>query len=99
MIFFYYPFQITADLIYVFGYVKILDIILKKTSKALRTKCNCYVSDIIASEDDVTYASMIVKVLVPEFEEEIGLPEVERLTKFVNIVNALPINGSGVIDK
>jgi hypothetical protein len=42
---------------------------------------------------------MIAKVLVPEFEEEIGLPKVESLTKFVNIVNALPINGSGVIDK
>ena len=96
---FYYPFQITADIIDLFGYVKILDIILKKTSKALRTKCNCYVSDIIASEDDVTYASMIAKVLVPEFKEEIGLPEVEHLTKFVNIVNALPINGSGAIDK
>jgi hypothetical protein len=35
---------------------------------------------------------MIAKVLVPEFKEEIGLPEVEQyLTKFVNIFNALPI--------
>jgi hypothetical protein len=79
--------------------VKILDIIFEKTSKALRTKCDCYVSDIIVSDDDVTYASMVAKVLVPEFEEEIGLSKVEHLTKFVNIVNALPtIIGSGVID-
>jgi hypothetical protein len=72
--------------------VKILDILLEKTCKALRTKCDCYVSDTIVSEDDVTYASMIAKVLVPEFKEEIGLPEVEQyLTKFVDIFNALPI--------
>jgi hypothetical protein len=98
---FYYPFQITADIIDWSAYVKILDILLEKTSKVLRTKCDCYVSDTIVSEDDVTYASMIAKVLVPEFKEEIGLPEVEQyLTKFVNIVNALPIIiGSGVIDK
>ena len=83
-----------------FGYVKILDIILKTTSDVLRDKYDCYVSEIVVCEDDVTYASMIAKVLVPEFKEEIGLPEVEHLTKFVNIVNALPIIiGSGVIDK
>jgi hypothetical protein len=99
---FYYPFQITADIIDWSAYVKILDILLEKTSKVLRTKCDCYVSDTIVSEDDVTYASMIAKVLVPEFKEEIGLPEVEQyVTKFVNIVNALPIitGPGGVIDK
>ncbi|RLN12902.1 hypothetical protein C2845_PM09G12770 [Panicum miliaceum] len=68
--------RITADLIDAFGYVKSLDIILKTTSKALRDKCDCYVPEIVVSEDDVTYASMIAKVLVPEFEEEIGLPEI-----------------------
>ncbi|CAN6233237.1 unnamed protein product [Urochloa humidicola] len=70
--------QITTDIIEAFGYVKALDMILKKTSKALHAKCNCYVSDIIIGEDDVTNANMIAKVakvLVPEFKEEIVVPQ------------------------
>lgn len=68
--------ELTAGIINLFGYVKVLDKILKKLSKALCTKCDCYFSDIIVSEDDMTYASMIAKVLFPEFKEEIGLPEI-----------------------